>query len=323
MLTVQRNKIASLAEWRALLSGLQATPLHLPEVMGVGSPLDTFEQFLFYDGDLLEAAGYGLVVQQRRFKFFKGGLQLHCPVFPAMRRASGELAVEVCQALRDEARHAGYQQLEIDARWGQDFSGNAGLQPFLQGALYEFTVDLQQDWDLLVQAMHKKHRKNLRGAETYGLEVVEDSSLEAFMKLRDMQQSSSERAAEHGNRYGIQGDEFFRAVYESNYRNGPGRVLYALHQGEYVAALAFLTYDRKAVTVRSGSTPSGYQTLAMYLLQVELFRRLKSEGFQLVNIGGVPVEAAQPGHPQHGLYDYKRYYGGQQCLRTGLMMTLQ
>ena len=34
------------------------------------------------------------------------------------------------------------------------------------------------------------------------------------------------------------------------------------------------------------------------------------------NIGGVPATAREAGHPQHGLYDYKRYYGGKELMHT-------
>lgn len=321
MLTVERRKAVPQQEWRAIITGLNGTPLHLPEVMTVGGSLDDVEYFLFRDSGECVAAGFGIATTQRYLKLFKGARQLYFPVFPALIEREGG-AEQVCRLLKDEAQKAGYRQLEIDPRWGQDFSGCGELNPFLGHSLCEFTVDLRQDMDAILKGMHKKHRKNLREAEGHGVLVEENNSLEAFMGLRDMQQSSSERASERGNSYGIQGDEFFRATYEANYRNGPGRVLYARHNGEYVAALAFLAFGKKAVTVRSGSTSGGYETSAMYLLQVDLFRRLQEEGYELLNIGGVPAEAAQSGHPQHGLFDYKRYYGGSQCLRTGLVMPL-
>lgn len=321
MLTVERRKVVPQQEWHAIVTELNGTPLHLPEVMTVGGSLDDVEYFLFHDCGEYVAAGFGIASTQRYLKLFKGARQLYFPVFPALSEREG-LAEQVCRLLKDEAQKVGYRQLEIDPRWGQDFSDCVELKPFLGHSLCEFAVDLRQGMDAILKGMHKKHRKNLREAEAAGLEVVEDNSLEAFLLLRDMQQSSSERASERGNSYGIQGDDFFRATYEANYRNGPGRVLYARHNDEYVAALAFLAFSKKAVTVRSGSTAVGYETSAMYLLQVELFRRLREDGFEVLNIGGVPAEAAQSGHPQNGLYDYKRYYGGKQCLRSGLVIPL-
>jgi hypothetical protein len=234
MLTVERRNGIPQQEWRKIITGLNGTPLHLPEVMTVGGSLDDVEFFLFRDPREVVAAGFGIVSQQRYLKLFPGARQLYMPVFPAIGGGGEGLAARVCSALRNAARMAGYQQLEIDPRWGENFSDCDELKRYIGHALCEFTIDLRQDLDVIVKAMHKKHRKNFREAEGCGLDVVEDNSLEAFMKLRNMQQSSSERAAERGNSYGIQGDQFFRATYEANYRNGPGRVLYARDEGEYV-----------------------------------------------------------------------------------------
>jgi lipid II:glycine glycyltransferase (peptidoglycan interpeptide bridge formation enzyme) len=184
------------------------------------------------------------------------------------------------------------------------------LGALLEYPLVEFLVDLTRGEGALLQAMHKKHRKNLRLAQESGLDVVEDATLEAFLSVREMQQSSAERSAEKGNRYGIQDERFYRESFEAIYRNGPGRVLFARKDGIAAAALAYLEFGRKAITVRSGSTPVGYETSAMYLLQFELIKRLAQRGFSELNIGGVPADAAELSHPQHGLFDYKRYYGG-------------
>ena len=60
----------------------------------------------------------------------------------------------------------------------------------------------------------------------------------------------------------------------------------------------------------------------MYLLQYELLRDLKQRGFEELNIGGVPLAASESGHPQHGLFDYKRYYGGKPCVRSRVTLQL-
>ncbi|MHB9020136.1 MAG: peptidoglycan bridge formation glycyltransferase FemA/FemB family protein, partial [Minisyncoccota bacterium] len=73
---------------------------------------------------------------------------------------------------------------------------------------------------------------------------------------------------------------------------------------------------------RSGATREGYESSAMYLLQYELIRRLKEEGVKQLNIGGVPEGATDPSHPNHGLYNFKRYFGGVPFRRTSLKIEL-
>ena len=193
---------------------------------------------------------------------------------------------------------------------------------FIDRALIEFIVDLEKDVDDIFKSMHKKHKKNVRKALECGLKIEYDESLDAFLELRKMQQVSSEKASEKGNRYGIQDEKFYIKTYKKVYQNGIGKVLFAKKEGEYIAALAYLAFGKKAVTVRSGSTTKGYETSAMYLLQYELIKLLKAQGFGELNIGGVPAKAADPAHPQHGLYNYKRYYGGAPCLRTGIRIKI-
>lgn len=323
MLKLELHTSMDPGQWRSLVAALRGTPLHLPEVWLASAGDDQIVHLLWKnDRAQFVGAAVALISQSKVLKVFKGGRSLLLPVTPAFIPGEGCDRDLIYAALVEFARREGYRKVTVAARWGEDFSAGGCPSGAIDERLVEFTIDLRHDLESLAKALHKKHRKNIRSAEEQGLEIVEDNSLEAFMLLRGMQQSSSERAAERGNSYGIQDERAYRKMYDLVYQNGPGRVLFAKKAGEYVAALAFLAFDRKAITVRSGSTDKGYETSAMYLLQYELIRRLKEEGCQELNIGGVPAEAAEAGHPQHGLFDYKRYYGGLPCLRTGLTITL-
>ncbi len=297
------------AEWQGLIGDLNGTPFHLSEVWNVGPAPGSLRYLVWEDGGAAVAAAIGIVGKKRIFRFLPGSVVLHLPTAPVLQEGSGVLRHELYAALQISCAEKGFRDIAVDSRWGEE-PGLAGQLGVLEYALVEFLVDLTRGEEALLQGMHKKHRKNLRLAQESGLEVVEDATLEAFLSVREMQQSSAERSAEKGNRYGIQDERFYRESFEAIYRNGPGRVLFARKGEESVAALAYLEFGRKAITVRSGSTSVGYETSAMYLLQFELFKRLAQRGFSELNIGGVPAEAAEPSHPQHGLYNYKRYYGG-------------
>jgi lipid II:glycine glycyltransferase (peptidoglycan interpeptide bridge formation enzyme) len=45
---------------------------------------------------------------------------------------------------------------------------------------------------------------------------------------------------------------------------------------------------------------------------------LIGEGVRELNIGGVPTEASDPGHPQAGLYEFKNGFGGEVAVRHAL-----
>lgn len=311
------------ARWRELIKDLNGSPFHLPEVWAVSFGQDPLRYLVWEEGGAPMAASVGIVEKKRVLRFLPGSAVLHLPTAPCLREGSGVLRHELYAAMQRSCAKNGVKGIVVDSRWGEEPELAVHLGVPAEYPLVEFLVNLTQGEEALLQAMHKKHRKNLRLAQESGLDVMEDATLEAFLSVRDMQQSSAERSAEKGNKYGIQDERFYQESFEGIYRNGPGRVLFARKDGVTAAALAYLEFGRKAITVRSGSTSVGYETSAMYLLQFELFRGLALRGFSELNIGGVPAEAAEPSHPQHGLYNYKRYYGGAPRACAGFTLNVK
>lgn len=309
-------------EWQEIIRELDGGPFHLPDPLMVSHKAEELAYILLTDKGKVVGAAVGITLEKAYLKFIKVSKMLHLPTPPAVDGSSGITAASALKELAAFASSKGYKSLEVEPRWGEDFSSDEYLSKSLDRRLLEFTIDLGQDEEAILGAMHQKHRKNIRKSLSNGLEISRCSGLDDFLKLRDMQQSSSERASEKGNSYGIQDEGFYAESYKKVYGNGPGRLWLAKKDGEYVAALAWLEFGKKAVTVRSGATTLGYETSAMYLLQWELIRVLKEQGFRTLNIGGVPAEASLPGHQQRGLFNYKKYYGGPQRLRTGLRINL-
>lgn len=296
--------------WRQMIQDMDGTPFHLPDIWTVNSYRNSLRYLVWEDGGVPVASAVGIVEKKRILRFLSGDAVLHLPTAPLLREESGKQRQDLYAVLRRSCAELGFRAIAVDSRWGEAPELARQLGGRAECPLVEFLVDLTRDEDVLLMAMHKKHRKNLRVAQESGLEVVEDATLEGFLSLREMQQSSAERSAEKGNSYGIQDERFYRESFKAIYRDGPGKVLFARKDGKLVAALAYLEFGRKAITVRSGSTPMGYETSAMYLLQFNLFKILKKRNFIQLNIGGVPSDASENTNPQHGLYNYKRYYGG-------------
>lgn len=309
--------------WRELIREMNGTPFHLPEVWAVSFGQDSIRYLVWEDGGSPVGAAVGIVEKKRVLRFLPGSSSLHLPTAPVLKDGSGVLRHDLYAALQKSCVERGFKDIAVDSRWGEASELVGQLGGAQKYSLVEFLMDLTKGEEALLQAMHKKHRKNLRQSQNSGLDVVEDATLESFLSVREMQQSSAERSAEKGNMYGIQDERFYRESFETVYRDGPGRVLFALKDGQAVAALAYLEFGRKAITVRSGSTPVGYETSAMYLLQFELFRRLAQRGFLELNIGGVPAVAVESSHPQHGLYNYKRYYGGVPRFCSGFTLNVK
>jgi hypothetical protein len=308
--------------WRKLISKLNGTPFHLPEIWTVGVNHDSLRYLIWEENDTPVAASIGIVEKRRFLKFVDRGAGLRLPTAPVLGEKFSILREELYIALQRECMDHGYRGVIVDSRWGEDpgVADRLGLSAVFP--LVEFLVDLTQGEENLLRTMHKKHRKNIRLAQESGVSIENSISVDDFLCLQSMQQSSADRSAEKGNLYEIQGKNFYIESYDKIYCNGPGKVLFARKNGDNIAALAYLSFGDKAVTVRSGSTKFGYEISAMYLLQFELFKILAKAGLSQINIGGVPSESVDSKHPQHGLYNYKRYYGGIPRVCAGFTLTM-
>lgn len=322
MIQIESYKTFDKTEWQKIIEELNGNALHLPEIWIVGNSPDHLVYLLFKRGQSIVGACVGLNLEKRYLRIIRGSQVLNLPTVPAFQDDNGSIKRESYQSLLHFGENAGYRTIEIEPRWGDNFSDMPAFKDFIDKSLIEFTIDLKKDIDTISKEMHKKHRKNIRRAQESNLRIEHENSLEGFLRLRKMQQASSERASEKGNKYDIQDEDLYIELFEKVYKNGVGEIIFAKKGDECMAGLAYLSFGKKAITVRSGATEKGYETSAMYLLQYELIRYLKEKDFYELNIGGVPYDATNPSHPQHGLYNFKKDFGGASNLRTGIKIQL-
>ena len=215
-----------------------------------------------------------------------------------------------------------YPQFDLIASLGVSFADVPSLAGYLTNRTLEFVVDLRPEPEAILAAMDRVHRKNIRRAERTGLEIEQDPSLDSLLTLRSMQELAAERSRQKGGGFRIRTREYFEKLYTHVFSPGIGELWVARKDGDVVAALAYLGAAGRAMTVRSGSSALGYEIRAMYLLQDAVIRRARERGFEELNLGGIPEAAAEADHPEHGLYDFKKGFGGKARLRTGLAVDL-
>jgi lipid II:glycine glycyltransferase (peptidoglycan interpeptide bridge formation enzyme) len=241
---------------------------------------------------------------------------LFLPTAPAI--VSADRSSGVRGALFEFARTGGSDRVQVEPGYGTWLTADESLGSFRTGSITEFIIALNARHEELLSRMHKVHRKNVRRAARNDLEVVEDSSIEGLLVLRHMQLSASDRGGTREQAFAVPSEATFRSLHENVYARGIGHVFVARLGDEPVAALAWLEGSDKILTVRSGSSPEGYDRRAMYLLHDALIRRGLEHGFTEMNIGGVPTAASQPGHDQAGLYEFKAGFGSEPHVRYAL-----
>ena len=322
MMRVERLDQSDFGQWEELVRICQGHGLHMPGVYLADHDPSTLQLLRFEDQGETVACAIALDLAPGRLGWLrKSGRVLQLPTAPAIADSSAARGVR--DALFAYARDLGAERLIMQPGYGTWITGDADLERFRTHSITEFVLDLRRDHEQILAGMHKIHRKNIRRAAKAELELVEDSSVEGLLRLREMQLASSERADARTEGFAVQDEAFFRRVHENVYGGDLGTVLFARSGGEYVAALAWLKVAERVLTVRSGSLPLGYQSRAMYLLHDELIRRALADSIIELNIGGVPSEASQPDHPQSGLYEFKNGFGGQPMQRHALDIPLK
>ena len=301
--------------WESLVEACGGHPLHLPFANEVDLSAKDRMHLVFQNGSTV--AGCAIAYRQKAGWRKK---DLFLPAAPALN--TPELRESIMVSLVDFARRSGFDTLHVAPHWGVTFDDVPSFSGQAEGSVVEFALDLSPDLETLLSGMHTVHRTNIRRAERNGITMRQDGSIEALMTLRAMQEVAAERSAKRGSGFKVRDRAYFERVQERVYGPGFGELLLAEQNGVPVAALAYLTGARRAMTVRSGATPAGYETYAMYLLQFEVIKRAKERSTIEINLGGVPEAAAEEGHPERGLYDFKRGFGGRPLRSTGLRVVV-
>lgn len=305
----------------AMIAQCGGNALHLPQVHYADHDPDGLHLLSFHEDGRTVGCAVGFEEKGRRLLWpRRGPRSFDLPTAPAIAGAAH--AAGVRDALFAYARRAGFDRLVVHPSYSDWLSGDEQLARFRTEAITEFVIDLRPGEEAVFAAMHKNHRKSFRRAVKAGLQVTEDNSMEALLRLRDMQLASSERASQRAEGFSVRDEGAFERLHRHVYTNGPGHVLFVHQQDQPIAALAWLSAAQRVMTVRSGSLPAGYESRAMYLLYDALIRRAIGEGAVELNAGGVPVEASDPAHPQAGLYEFKNGFGGRPVVRHCLEIPL-
>ena len=92
-------------------------------------------------------------------------------------------------------------------------------------------------------------------------------------------------------------------------RRGVAKLFLARRASETLGAILFAAFRGRAYSVFSGSTPDGYRLGVQSGLFWSAVRAFKSEGYEILNRGGVIGASADPAHPLHGIYRFKERLG--------------
>jgi lipid II:glycine glycyltransferase (peptidoglycan interpeptide bridge formation enzyme) len=174
----------------------------------------------------------------------------------------------------------------------------------------EFELDLTKEEKSLWDGMEPARRRNIKKAIKHGVEVRELPADEGVSHLRRLQAASFERIARRGGPAFVRLDPSRPDPIQSLTSVGFGRIVGGFVEGVCVSASFYSTFNGLAYDALLGHDTKAFETQAPSLVIWEMARRFKSEGFKRLNLGGCGIEALEESSPEHGVYAYKKGFGG-------------
>lgn len=183
---------------------------------------------------------------------------------------------------------------------------------------YEFVLDLSRSERQLWSAMKPSHRRKIRKAEKAGVTIADESPARALDLVRRMQLLTSERRTARGEHMERTNSAKFRKMARTLFSENDFSVFVARLSGRPVSAILVGTGESRAYYVMGGSNGDGLAANASSAMMWHVARQLAERGVRLFNLGGVRRESERPGSAEHGLYRFKRGFGGETLLcRSG------
>ncbi len=176
-------------------------------------------------------------------------------------------------------------------------------------------VDLQQDVEALMAAMHEKWRYNIRLAERKGVKVFmagmkDTAALDIFWELMT---ETTER-----DQFRAHDKEYYRLMLETlsgdpatDGKTRPvARLVFAEHDGKVLAANLMLYFGTTAIYLHGASSRERREVMAPQALHWQAMQDAKAWGYADYDFWGVAPEGVE-GHAWAGITRFKRGFGGR------------
>jgi hypothetical protein len=232
---------------------------------------------------------------------------------PAVVDADKDWAKMCLSKMISFARENRYTHIKVgslDYPYAIDGKDLPVLQPWWRK---EYIVDLQANPAGLKKKL-KKRMTDVRGAERNGLCFYEGRSprmLDELLLLLD--ETKSIRMSKRYKNYAPFYIPYLdKQILYKLLEKGIARIFYVKKQEDILNVELTVAYNGRAYGLLCGTNQMGYQLRANSLLQFNILQKLKSEGFEIYNFGGIPT-----GPGSRGLALFKTSFGGIEHVCTG------
>jgi lipid II:glycine glycyltransferase (peptidoglycan interpeptide bridge formation enzyme) len=240
-----------------------------------------------------------------------GGTIVYVPRGPVIASASRQVALQELVS-RARERRALVLRIEPEAPAGDawaDLLPAAGWKPAPPvQPLVTSLLDLRPDEERLRASFKPKTRYNLGLSERKGVAVTQSQDVAAFARLSAL---TARRQGIH-----LPGADYYRSLLEL-FGPADARLYLAAHDGNLLAGILVVRFDRTAYYLFGGSADEGRELMPNYLLHWRAMLDFKGLGCEVYDWWGIPDDPT-PDHPWFGLYRFKAGFGGTTVRYVGL-----
>jgi hypothetical protein len=260
------------------------------------------------------ALGFRAISSRRMVAPFSGRRWLDA--LPAVRDGTLATTLEMLRLIERHARDTGDVSLHVGSFASPASESILAPNGFTLARRIEFELDLTMEETDLWEKIDRRRRQKIKKAMKSGVVVRELPASEGAQHLRRLQAASFERISARGgptlsNRISRQEDPI-----EPLIRAGFGRVIGGFIGDVCVSASFFSVFNGLAYQTLSGHDTKALETEAPSLGLWEALLGFRSEGITHMNLGGCGIDAAEESSPEHGVYAYKKAFGGAQLACT-------
>jgi hypothetical protein len=175
-----------------------------------------------------------------------------------------------------------------------------------------FTLDLEQSQEVLFANLADSVRRKLRKAERHAVDArcITRADDPALDRVQPLFEHTIAKHISSGKRRNRNDEEFFLKAIRELIGSGEAELFLACEGGEPLSCVLLSTFARHAVYLFGGSAPRGYRLNASYPVLWKAVTSLKERGFLTFSLGEVRAAARDPQDGDHGLYRFKKEFGG-------------
>jgi hypothetical protein len=261
-------------------------------------------------GERGETVGVALGFRTRSPSRLVGPLtgRLWFDTLPAVRADAGGAAAFL-DAIEAYARAAGDVELAFGSFAYRGASDLLRARHYTVHERLEFELDMTPSLDDLFGAMEAKRRRNVSKSRRAGVVVEDIPAADGLIALQRLRAMTRNRLREKGVTVPPP-DERHAPAEGVLVESGVGRLMGARLNEQWIAVTLFTCFADQVYQMLPAHAPKALEVQAPTLLLWESLARFKAEGKRWFNLGGCGATARDPGDPEHGVYNYKRAFGG-------------